>query len=147
MLVRKIMKEFIKENWFRLGILTIVSVFGFYYFFIIIPKEEQREGLKDLELKKNICRELGEEYRKKETEESPNYVFMNYEYIYNKELKTCLYKSGFMSCSPAPCSYSNYVIDLNTNKDVINSYYYDRELIYGLTNEEFEKKAKELFEY
>ena len=124
---------FLKQNWFKVIILIIISIFGLYYFTKIVPARE-------LDNKIVYCRNLGEEYRKNETREAPNISFLVPNYTYNKDLRTCIYSGGFIDGK----LLNKYIIDLNTNTTIVDSYYQDTKFVGGLSTEEFNAKEKTL---
>ena len=111
------MKQFIKENWFKLivasAILIIAIAIG-YYFIIYLPKEKV---IKE-ELANQIkCQQDGMELYKSQVKEAgQNISFGNPEFRFSKKLKTCLYKNMYIAVS----SVSYFITDVYTNKDIIN---------------------------
>ena len=125
---------FLKQNWFRIIIVVIALILGLFYFVVVIPSRE---------LDTNIarCRNLGEDYRKNEIKDNQSITFFVPKYTFSVNLDTCIYSGGFIDGK----SLNKYIIDLNTNMAIENSYYFDNKPFNGLTTEEFDKKEKELF--
>lgn len=137
------MNTFIKNNWFKLVItigIILICLSVNYYFVVYLPN---RDNIKQ-DLNNQIkCQEAGNKLYQsqiKEAEGSGNYAFP--EFKFNKELKTCLYKNIYLG---GDNYMSNFIIDVYTNKYIIN---WDREIggkdILG-SKEEWELKVAELF--
>lgn len=87
------------------------------------------------------CRRLGEMYRNKENNNGKDLSYGVPIYTYNSELDTCIYRGIHVSES----LFSKYILDLNTNKTIISSYYQNDTLIDGVTIQDFTNKEQELF--
>lgn len=132
----------LKVNWFKLAVLIMVSAFGSYYLFIILPAQEQSNKISD-------CRELGNSYRKSEIADNKNISFFVPKYTYNKKLDTCIYSGGFIdsveSEGVTQRFVDKYIIDINTNTTLYSSTKLDGELVAGIDGDEFSEKEKGLF--
>lgn len=105
------MNTFLKDNWFKLGIIIILLIAALsvaYYFVVFIPQKERakteqqkqeqlvRDQEKDLEQQEN-CREAGTKAysdHKRNNPLSAGYFF-DPEFYFNKTLQLCLYSGGY----------------------------------------------------
>ncbi len=131
------MKNFVKENWFKISALVIFLVLG-YSLFVFIENEKLSSNRKD-------CRNIAEEYRKNEIKEFPNLSFFAPEYTYSRDLDICIYSGGFLDMSILNNNSTRYIKNLNTNEEIISSSYVDGNLEFGVNNFEFAREKEKLF--
>ena len=96
-------EEFIKQNWFKLGILAVLLIIAFsflYYFVVFIPlkekvKTEQLTQEKDLEQQAK-CAEAGKEAYEDYKQSNPISVgfFFEPQFYFNKTSQQCIYDGG-----------------------------------------------------
>ena len=125
--------------------ILLVSISISFYLFKVLPDINKQKL--NLEIQQNIeaiktkCTELGKEQYAQELKISNNKTSFGVPvYFYNEKLSQCLYENVFI----AENYTSNYVVDLYTNKPILESDYSNSKLQYGLTKDEFNKKAYEL---
>ena len=95
-------KNFLKNNWFKMGILIVFLLVAFsllYYFAIFIPqkekvKTEQLTQEKYLEQQEK-CREAGVKAYKEDSLRYGANNMVEPKYVYNKNLNLCLYSGGY----------------------------------------------------
>ena len=131
------MKEFIKENWFKLSILVVLVVMGFCLLSNIFYKQNQSNT--------ENCRKIGEEYRKAEINDNPSLSFFSPKYSYNQKLNTCIYSGGYLDSKTKILITTKYIKDLNTNEEIAFSDYIGGEKGFGIDRADFDSKEKELF--
>jgi hypothetical protein len=87
------MKKFIKENWFKITILTLVVIgISIYYFGYFLPQQRQSTLLNQQEK----CREVGQEAYKADGQEYGGVENLDDpQYGYSQKLNTCIYASGY----------------------------------------------------
>lgn len=133
------MKNFLKENWFKVGILIAVLIMTFgisYYFMVSLPNKNDAETLTNLQLK---CQELGEKMYQVEKQDNPDTLVIPPEYKFNKDLNTCIYSGGVIGISSI---INKYIIDLYTNQEIISYAYDSGGTLYGNSDswaEEYQK--------
>lgn len=120
------MKKFIKENWFKFGILLSVLASCFfivYYFIVFLPSAERQKTFnlnqKYIEEQKDKCKKAGEIEYKRELEEAKktNNDFESISFIGSDNPRTPTY---FYSSKTRICYYAN-------SQEVIRKY--DKELL------------------
>lgn len=112
------MKKIIKGNWFKIGLLILVSII-LVYLFLYMAGQNKKDTLSD-----NIkCQQVGMSLHKVEQEE----LIENFpgtrnempEFNFSKELNTCLYRAVQISRVPGN-SYKLYFIkDVYKNKQLV----------------------------
>ncbi len=96
--------NWLKNNWFKLGILVVFLIFVFslfYYFVVFIPqkekvKTEQLTQEKYLEQQEK-CREAGIKAYKEDALRYGANNMLEPKYVYNKNLNLCLYSGGYIN--------------------------------------------------
>ena len=144
------MNTFIKDNWFKLGIIIILSIAVLsvaYYFVIFIPQKEgakteqqkQEQLIKDQEKEleqQEKCREAGtkayNDY-KRNNSLSTGYFF-DPEFYFNKTLQLCLYSGGYSRTG----YWERWVKNSFTNATIIMTYNFSDGII------DFDKPADEV---
>lgn len=114
------MKKFIKENWFKLGILIIILAVG-----IVFITSYKSSDTEIVTLKKN-CTKDAKDYISESSSirnsENPIYPMTQYDSVYSPELKTCLVN---ISKNTSQQHWYYAIIDIYTEKEIA-SYNYDK---------------------
>ena len=133
------MKNWLKENWFKISILATVFIFETYYLLVVTRNQQIRVAV-------DSCRKIGEEYGKNEIEENPKLSFFTSMYAYNKKLDACIYSGSFMNTTIiGKHNITKYIKNLNTNKEIVGSSYIENQKMFGVHRLEFDEKESELF--
>lgn len=121
------MKNFARENWFKLGIITIVVISAVYYFLILVPKRQEFISKKNLLESQIKCQKAGQEYYSKNIDESTPYdaIYKKPQYAFSDVLNTCLYRKEYSIFfgrlgGLAVDDYS--IIDVYSNREVFAWY-------------------------
>jgi len=129
------MKNFLKENWFKLSFASAVILIGvsfFYYYVIFLPQKEQQaqrdkvlkeeqaqleKEAKELDDKIADCQKLGYALFEKDKNEVEkiNVIITNPEFHYNKPLNTCFYKA---TKDAVDVYYSEYIKNVYSNETI-----------------------------
>ena len=130
-------------TWLKQNLLVVVSIVVVvavaYYLLAFLPQRE-------LTAKVDNCRRIGEEYRKNEIKENPSLSFLTPRYAYSKKLDTCIYSGGFSNYNNAQYrNITKYVMDLNTNQEIVSTTYSNNERLDGVYMSEFTLKEMDLF--
>lgn len=148
------MKDFIKENWFKLSFAVAVILIGTsvaYYFFIYLPKKDLDKVNENNEklflVNQEKCQEDGMKLYNSDVREGEGITFGIPEFKFSNELNTCLYKSMYVGGRYV----SQFIKDVYTNKELAswdsimdeNSKFQD---LRG-SKEEWDLRVKELFGY
>ena len=144
---QKQVKNWLKENWFKVGLLLLVIVFGIFYFY--------SDHSAKFNYLKEKCRVSGEKYDKEfmlqTFSEGENPVIA--EYTYSTKLGTCVFSAGWFNANTG--TY-HFVRDLNTNRTLAeyrNSFSRGyipshEEVVQDLTNNiQYMKAKKEIFNH
>lgn len=131
-----------------IGISAIILALSVaYYFVLFLPARDKTndEAKNQADLQKQVenCREVGMKYHNEQTAKNPRLTFHNPEFKYNQQLNTCLYSGGFIDGN----YLTNYIIDLNTNKQLATFAALDQKptSTNEMTIEEYRAKESELF--
>ena len=118
--------------------IVIVAVAIAYFFIIYLPQNQKQNFVFN---KQKECRNICEAIYKTD-KSSTDGTMMNPQYFYNEEKNTCYYSGGFIGAKE-PISVTKYITNCLTNEEVI---YYTKigDKIFGVTEEEFDNKEKEL---
>lgn len=104
------MKSWLKENWFKLGILTLILVIGIVYL------QNHKNSDTEIVSLKERCLKDGNDYVVKNfLENPPETMTVSKEFVYSPELKTCLVN---ISRITSPLHWYYAVIDIYTNKEI-----------------------------
>ena len=150
------MRKFLKENWFKIGIIILLLIIiSLLYQFLVVQPRQEREEKKIFELNKKTedeiaqCKKYGDQYyqneiNKQRISKTENQI-LTHEYHFNKKLNACFYLARNVINE---IGYNKYILNLLTNEIVIdNTVFNDGSLLPGSSSdEEFNKKKKELFE-
>jgi hypothetical protein len=133
--------KFIKENWFKLGIVTSILIIGlsiFYYLIIYIPnKNQQLNDQQSLKLDQENslkCSEMGQKYFDKNFSQytnNPKIILDGPRFHYNKKLSACLleyrlmlYKQFYLDYPGSDYNGTNFIINLLTGNDEAYAMYF-----------------------
>lgn len=156
------MKEFLKDNWFKIIIAVMAITVGLsigYYFIFYLPNgnKNQVEEKADQEYVDNQikCQKAGNEQYKKDVENNEKYRNPNQqvysqssEFKFNKELNTCLYKVETITVLNGVDGKGKYILDVYSNKLIFGWFqeYVNNEWEDSVGTElEWNKKYSELF--
>jgi hypothetical protein len=121
--------NWIKQNWFKLGILLLlfaVVLLGFFYFFFSwIPAHKAISALKNQEQ----CRIVGEKAFKADADIYGSTHMIEPQYTFNEKLNTCIYSSGysFENSSSGKCGdILTHACDAQWERWVKNTYTNDK---------------------
>ncbi len=138
------MALFLKENWFKVGILLIAIIAVLLYF---------RSAERSKSLANNIrCLQEGSQLLARMRKESPGSLlysktYSNPEFLFSSILNTCLMKGFVTIANDAGFSFNYFIKDVYTNKELAE--YTSWEDITGeiafVGEEEFEHFEKEYF--
>ena len=117
------MKKFIKENWFKLLISTVivlVCLLVIYYFFIYIPKNK---NLEDLSKNQLACFQLEEKVKDNYNKEY-GFVGSIISYLsssnhYNKKLQKCFVDISYDWNTSEPVYTEEYIVDAVENQKIM----------------------------
>lgn len=123
-----------------IGISIIAVAIAIAYFFIIYLSRNQKQNF--IFNKQRECRNICETIYKIEEKSLPDGTMFNPQYFYNEEKNTCYYSGGFIG-TKEPLSITKYIKNCLTNEEVV-SYMKIGDKIFGVTEEEFNKKEQEL---
>ena len=130
------MKNFIKENWFKLLILLAVLFFAYYLIFNPNESEDLTNQIK--------CQEAGTRLHNSLVADRENDTYGTPEFKFNKSLNTCLYKVVYMSGD----SVQLFIRDVYSNKELalwMTRNENDRRIDILGSQKEWEEKVNELF--
>ncbi len=155
------MEKFIKENWFRLGILSAILILVLsmaYYFIVYIPQRNKEAKKQDqwidsqrqLFEKSEKCPKLAQDYVK--ILNTPNYYNISYTYLathYNQKLNTCLVDYTSTMITPVSggkdmITFNEIIDNIFTNQTLIRSYYINNKIAGGPSEEEFKTRKEQL---
>lgn len=132
------MKNFIKENWFKAGLLIIAIIALAFYLLLWQPAQEKRETLSN-----NIkCQQEGsqlfekEQKAQKEKDRIIKRVFKEPEFRFNNELNTCLYQGAWTDLGASGDHIFYFIKDVYTNKTLAS---------YNILIHTKEKKQPDIF--
>lgn len=135
------------NNDLQKAVITALMIFSIsvgYYFVWHLPRQDKRE-IAEQERKEEVanmqkCEQIASERSKQETKDfsdGGHGSAFNPQYKFDKETNRCLYLSGFISGD----TFSQYIIDLYTNKQIVGYIKFGEKMMEG---SEYEFKAKKL---
>jgi len=114
------MKKFIKENWFKLGIIIIFFAVGIFYI-----ANYKSSDIEMVTLKKECTKDANDYISKSSSVrniEDPTFPMTQYDSVYIPELRTCLVNISRLT---APLHWYYAIIDIYAEKEIA-SYVYDK---------------------
>ena len=142
------MQDFMKENWFKVGLVIILSIAGIsmaHYYLVFLPEKENQDFLFSMKQK---CQDSGTKLYEEDFKEMGRSALFTPEYAYNQKLNTCLYASGYIQSN----SLQKWIKDVHSNKEIVLFMNVDGKILINdkicdicVSNEEFEKQKQELF--
>jgi len=128
------MKRFLKENWFKIGLLLVLVVLAAVIYFVYKNWRVNETASESLKLAQQ-CNQDGQKLLRADQDTATSLqnqrnattcYYMEPEYLYNQKLNTCLYSggytcnltntitSGFLKGQPAT-SWTRHIIDVYSN--------------------------------
>lgn len=132
----------LKENWFKAGLIVALIVALGFYWFSWKPMQEREDALA-----KNIkCQQDGMRLHETEKSGSSDQTYGDAEFVFSKELNTCLYRTIVAESTTQYVSYTRLIKDVYTNKTLA---FYTTYIKEDETNETFGdvEAYRELEEY
>ena len=111
----KNMKNFIKQNWFKVGLLAVAIIVVFFYLLLWQPAQKRKEALAN-----NIkCRQEGSELVERAKKElRKNQIYYTPQFRFNDELNTCLYSGSRIGADNSGSLLTSFIKDVYTNQDL-----------------------------
>lgn len=107
------MKKTIRKNWFKISVIILIGII-FVYLLLFISRQDKKENLSN-----NIeCQQEGLKMHEKDI--LKGYKYQVPEFIFSKELETCLYKNVSISQgAEGERNWSPFIKDVYKNKILV----------------------------
>lgn len=111
----RFMDNFIKQNWFKVGLIALILIAILVYLLSWQPTQKREK-----ELANNIrCQQEGSQlYEKQKESLLRNDIYLDPEFRFSKELNTCLLKGAIIGADDTGSSSTFFIKDVYSNQEL-----------------------------